>query len=252
MKILIIEENTDDRKAAEILLSGGEHQITIVSSLSEAKQALSVRNDEAFVKAEMAKLGEYNQHKDKLEWHRRKHKINEQSLVYPDFDVVLTCLMLNPESWPIAPLPLGLNVALNALSVGIKKVAVVASSDDPYQLLEQWHGVSYPLEIGDIEVLMLSISTTSLHPQTFEEVRYVSPRPPTREENERGWYEYDAPKYDFLDPNLIRVKAWHEALEKLLERHKLTEYQQANKLKELPKPLNFGHKWFEFFKKLFN
>lgn len=250
MKILVIEENEHDRKAAEILLGSDEHQITIVSSLTEAKKALCVRSNEEFVKNEMAKLGAYNQHRDKQEWNRRKCEINEQSYIYPDFDVVLTSLMLQSDSWPITSLPLGLTVALNALSVGIKKVAVVASHDEPYQLLEEWSDADrdslvssgYPLEIGDAEVLIFPSNSTLLHPQTFEEVRYESPRPPTREENQRGWYHHDAPKYDVSDPNLICVKAWHEALEKLLRRHKLAEYQRINKSEETPKPQNFFRK----------
>lgn len=99
MKILVFDDNPLHRKAAEVTLKG--HELTIVGTYDEAQAALVPKGGRA-----------------------------------PDFDVVLTDLMVFPSAQAQADklkfareeMPLGTTIALLALYAGIKNVAVVTDT----------------------------------------------------------------------------------------------------------------------------
>lgn len=138
MKILIFDDSKIHRIAAQLTL-GGEHEITVVDTYDKAAAALSTEIDYerlTTLRAE-ANIGRYpNEGTADMQaaWNKANEELQEKARRRPDFDVVLTDLLVLPSSEAQGPegekflgqeMPLGTIIALRALAAGIKMVAVV-------------------------------------------------------------------------------------------------------------------------------
>jgi len=229
MNILIVEETEKNRKAALVQL-GQKHQITIVSSFQEAKEALYVRLDIDFYRRMKKELGTYpsDGHEAAIFWIKRAEEIHKEALIRPKFDAVLTGLMMR-DYFSDKQNPLGLSIAFNALNAGVKRVALVCSMEDDNvgQTIDVWGGAHFDdrdslntMKFGDREV-MFSWVSKRVKPNTFEEVQEI-PRPYGEESeidrvmrNDRSWRM-------LYDPSLITVKAWDLVLNRLFESDRLS------------------------------
>jgi CheY-like chemotaxis protein len=149
LKILVFDDSEIHRTAAKLSLEG--HDLTIVGTYDEAQEALVPKRDST--KAERLLVGlleEAGLPADFKPWAPegqpgpsaadiRKYeavcdKADELGTTYPKFDVVLTDLLVPASSQAQGDegqrlvgqeMPLGTTIALLALTVGIKNVAVV-------------------------------------------------------------------------------------------------------------------------------
>lgn len=88
LKILVFDDSEVHRKSAELCL-GKDHDLTIVSTYNEAQEALKPKTDYARsseITRELEKSG--------MTWGDASREANERATTYPDFDVVLTDLMV--------------------------------------------------------------------------------------------------------------------------------------------------------------
>jgi hypothetical protein len=138
MKILVFDDSAIHRKSAELSIKG--HDLTVVGTYDEAQALLTPQFDyEKATAALDSQFGDFNPYdKDcdkvrKAEYLAAKKVENEKATTYPDFDVVLTDLLV-PASRQAQgegmkfvgqEMPLGSIIALLALVNGVKKVAVV-------------------------------------------------------------------------------------------------------------------------------
>jgi len=150
MKILVFDDSQLHRKAAELTLKG--HDLTIVGTYDEAQKALTPqKNDEGAKKLALQLLVEsgvpngfkpWDKSSSDTEENRRKFweaqdRAEKETKIYPDFDVVLTDLMVLPsaqaqadrERFAREEMPLGTTIALLALYAGVKNVAVVTDAN---------------------------------------------------------------------------------------------------------------------------
>ncbi len=151
MKILVFDDSQAHRKAAELSLKG--HDLTIVGTYDEAQEALLPKTDYNKAREEILptlvreagmagftpcykEIGKTSDI-DNSKYYHWEGVALEQATTYPDFDVVLTDLMVPASKQALGcgehlagqEMPLGTTIALLALTVGIKNVAVVTDMD---------------------------------------------------------------------------------------------------------------------------
>jgi len=149
MKILVLDDSKAHREAARLTLKG--HDVTIVDSYDEAQEALTPRKNYDLERALQLKLlaeaglppnykpnGRTDMSDEAKKCREACAKATEQATSYPDFDVVLTDLLMPPSlraqgdkgmRFIGQEMPLGTTIALLALTVGIKNVAVATDAD---------------------------------------------------------------------------------------------------------------------------
>ncbi|MFH1170217.1 MAG: hypothetical protein V1704_01515 [Candidatus Vogelbacteria bacterium] len=161
MKVLVFDDNSVNRETAVLSLAG--HDLTVVSTYDEAQKALvPVTDDKAFreLRADLLEkaglprgffsvdrdvvspiagfAGKKTSKEDNQKYQEAKAEARAKTTIYPDFDVVLTDLMVLPSKQAQGDkegklmkqeMPLGTTIALLALAVGIKNVAVVTDTD---------------------------------------------------------------------------------------------------------------------------
>ncbi len=146
MKVLVFDDSEIHRESARLTL-GNDHNVTIVGTYDEAQEALKPKLD--YDKArrltqEMCKeagipegFKSWEKGADPKHVAKEKElseKAYELSTTYPDFDAVLTDLMVpaskqaqgdQGRKFVGQEMPLGTMIALLAIAAGIRKVAVV-------------------------------------------------------------------------------------------------------------------------------
>ena len=152
MKILVFDDSQAHRMAAELSLKG--HDLTVVGTYDEAQDALLPRLDENKATNEILpgllekaglvsdfnpcyQKGKETSEKDNEKYYAKYREAGEKAATYPDFDVVLTDLMVPASRQALGrgkhlagqEMPLGTTIALLALTAGIKNVAVVTDMD---------------------------------------------------------------------------------------------------------------------------
>jgi len=149
MKILVFDDSLEHRKSAELSLQG--HDLTVVGTYDEAQKALLPQTDsdkreqlqaELRVKAGLPADFKYwdkdASDKDKETDSRCRNEAHARATIHPDFDVVLTDLLVpaskqaqGGEGMRLVgqEMPLGSIIALLALNAGIKNVAVVTDKN---------------------------------------------------------------------------------------------------------------------------
>lgn len=140
MKILVFDDTAAHRQSAILQLSE-DHELTVVGTYDEAQKLLTSRIDYDRAKEIFTeKYGDKEPYKrcddDSIREERMDYydKAEEMATSHPDFDVVLTDLLV-PASGQAQggeglkfvgqEMPLGTTIALYALCAGVKKVAVV-------------------------------------------------------------------------------------------------------------------------------
>ena len=146
MKILVFDDSATHRQSAALTLKG--HDVVIVGAYDEAQGALVPKLD--YAKAEKylpdvlkeaglpADFNPYRDTKaspaDKKRYQAAHEKANDRATTRHNFDVVLTDLLVPASRQAQGPdgmgmvgqeMPLGATIALLAIAVGVKKVAVV-------------------------------------------------------------------------------------------------------------------------------
>jgi CheY-like chemotaxis protein len=140
-KVLVFDDSRHHRLAAQLLLSP-DHDVTIVGSYDEAQKALTSHLDYDKARALFVeKYGDNEPYKSGgMPEEKRSERIayyqdcQKRATTHPDFDIVLTDLLV-PTSRQAQghdgmefvgkEMPLGTTIALLALTVGIRNVAVV-------------------------------------------------------------------------------------------------------------------------------
>ncbi len=182
MKILVFDDNADQCKVAQIQLKG--HDLTIVSTYDEAQDLLE---DNA----------KYN------------------------FDVVLTDLLvpasernLGPKGYHYAgqEMPLGTTIALLALKVGVKRVAIVTDANHHnHPAAEALGPFDYgnPFNIGDIRMICTDNSLTRVDAETCLKVdeKFL--------DSPEGHEKYPLDKTNYQRNGIAWLKAWDKVLSAL-------------------------------------
>ena len=151
LKILVFDDSEIHRKTAKLTLEG--HDLTIVGTYDEAQEALlPVRDDrkaerilpELLEKAGLVRdFDPYEKNKDATKAYKTKYRLandkaRDLATTYPDFDVVMTDLLVpasrqaqggEGERLVGQEMPLGTTIALLALSAGVRNVAVVTDKN---------------------------------------------------------------------------------------------------------------------------
>lgn len=228
MKILVFDDTAIQRRAAAAMLK--EHEVTVVSTYDEAQKALTPQTDydevRRLMNEAMAKLGyakDFNPHDEKLGEDKRKafwaardkewNKAMEAVTTHPDFDAVLTDLMVpasrqaqGDESYHLVgkEMPLGAIIALLAISNGVKKVAVVTDIN------HHKHPASAAFDCfcgangsGEVKVLCTNRCTCSFDTVSGQKVE------PVDWNNKEASAEFER-RRDAGE--LVTVKNWAEAL----------------------------------------
>lgn len=146
LKIFVFDDSPIHRRSAQLTL-GRDHELTVVSNYDRAQDALAPRVDgDRQLNIFADKFGDRepfrstglseNQRKERIEYYCGDAE--KGAVVRPDFDVVLTDLLVLPSAQQQGPegsrllrtqMPLGAIIALLALAGGVKKVAVVTDTN---------------------------------------------------------------------------------------------------------------------------
>jgi CheY-like chemotaxis protein len=222
MKILVFDDDQFNTDAAMLVLKG--HDVTVVNSYGEAEEALLPQTDHGKVREELKRLfGDFSPYrqdadeKRKVEYFEAEKKVTEECTIYPDFDVVLTDLMILTDKETHGgrnhigeELPLGSIIALLALAGGVSKVAVVTDMnhhDHPASAaFDQFYRVRAS---GNAKILCINNPAF---------VYYTGKRIITQEflDSEKGKKKYPSTGYRSYK-NLVRGKDWANALERLMK-----------------------------------
>ena len=144
LKVLVFDDTEIHRKSALLLLSG-DYDLTVVGTYDEAQKALVPVTDYKKAKKLLPDLLEIAGLKRDLDplWASKDDQVKYKALqdksykfatTYPDFDIVLTDLLVPASQQAMGEdglkfvgqeMPLGTTIALLALCSGVKKVAVV-------------------------------------------------------------------------------------------------------------------------------
>jgi CheY-like chemotaxis protein len=138
LNILVLDDCEKNRRSAQALL--GNHNLTVVGNYDDAQLLL-----QATINHEVASsfgLVPPKQKEDWPFWEQGIIKLNQASramMVYPKYDVVMTDLMMKPSHQAMhskkhLPIlteeqPVGVFIALLALSNGVKNVGVLTDTD---------------------------------------------------------------------------------------------------------------------------
>lgn len=150
MKILVLDDNRVHREAAKVTLQS--HNVTIVGTYDEAQAALmpsidvevrrslySLAKEEAGLPSNCRVPAHFGDVSDEARrFNVAYKKLREQNSTYPDYDAVLTDLLVPPSEQAQGDegmrfigqeMPLGTTIALLALTVGIKNVAIATDKN---------------------------------------------------------------------------------------------------------------------------
>lgn len=145
MKILVFDDSREHRQAAHASLKG--HDLTVVGTYDEAQKALVSHRDYEESKrlfAERYSGSPYDGEREGISAEVREERIafskecDERATTYPDFDIVMTDLLVPASSQALGgegmryagqQMPLGAIIALLALSNGVKNVAVMTDEN---------------------------------------------------------------------------------------------------------------------------
>ncbi len=146
LKILVFDDTEDHRQSAVLLLSK-DHDLTVVGTYDEAQTLLLPKYDSEFALDLFAeKYGDKDPYRSEgVTENERKERIDfyygparKEATKYPEFDVVLTDLLVPASSqsqgseglqYVGQEMPLGTIIALLALAAGTKMVAVVTDKN---------------------------------------------------------------------------------------------------------------------------
>ena len=236
LNILVVDDEPKHRRAAEVLLKG--HQLTIVGSYDEAKEALSSQTDydkenDVIMPNLLEKVGlsrnfnPYLKNKDASEADKQKYRdvckeAREAATTHPNFDVVLTDLMM-PASRSAQggegmqfvgkQMPVGTFLILLALNAGIKNIAMVTDTNHHH------HPASAALDpinrsvirIGDVKIFATNYASSVIFDEetgevlTYEYLRSVE-----------GKAKYPEAS-DYHHKGTFNGKGWGSILNALLE-----------------------------------
>ncbi len=174
LNILVFDDSAAHRTAAEVTLK--DHNLTVVGTYDEAQAALLPVTDFDAIDAKMKELfGDFNpwrateeEANKKAAYQLAKNQATKDFTIVPNFDVVLTDLMVPPSGQAQAnkvkyakeEMPLGTIIALLAIKVGVKRVAVVTDTD------HHQHPASAAFDcfrgVGGDEVKVLCTSTNRI------------------------------------------------------------------------------------------
>lgn len=143
MRILVFDDNQTHRTAAQAQLK--DHDLTVVGTYDEAQELLTPQFDYEKASAALKRqFGDFNPHRSddeakKAEYSAAKKVAYEQATTYPNFDVVLSDLLVpasrqaqgrNGEALVGKEMPVGIFIGLlAAVRAGAKYVAVFTDSD---------------------------------------------------------------------------------------------------------------------------
>lgn len=215
MKILVFDDNELHRKAAVNQL-GAEYELTVVGTYDEAKKALSIYVDEKRSKEILARTGHKYPSKESTDEERvaywnASRKADEEAIVYPNFDVVLTDLLVPASDNAQGPegrryvgqeMPMGGFIAFLAIKAGIKKIGVVTDlNHHNHPASAALDPLGVPFSAGDIRLVFSNHDMGSANPETLALLT-------DEEENKISSADYK--RYP-------RVKNWRSVVRKLTE-----------------------------------
>ncbi len=228
MKVLVFDDSELNRKGAEVFLK--DHELTIVGTYDEAQSALRIKIDrDGLWKAIESRIGKRPAwgSEEMKPWEEKKSPLMEELLgqftIRPEFDVVLTDLMVLPSTQNLAhpekfvgqEMPLGTTIALLALWAGVKNVAVVTDADHHSNPASAALDVfqSEVAGIGDAKLLCTNYDVNRrVNKATFET---VSERAIDDALKGLSDSDHSAMLQSFSDQTMF-VKDWSKALEALL------------------------------------
>lgn len=231
MKVLVFDDSAIHRQAA--LLTLGEHDLTVVGTYDEAAKLLSAVLD--YDEADRLFKERYSgspYDRDGISDQERETRFafykecREKATRRPDFDVVLTDLLVPASSKAQGPegmrfvgeeMPLGTAIALRALSVGVKMVAVVTDMNHHnHPASAAFDGFGPAKKIGDIVMLCTNnvgriyIDTTTGKAVDSEFLR--------SEEGRKAYPQVDPKGYSDERVNIeVGGKDWGKILKQLLQ-----------------------------------
>lgn len=143
MKILVFDDNASHRAAAEAQLK--DHDITVVGTYDEAQELLTPQLDYEKARGTLEKqFGDFNPYRSddeakKTEYFAAEKAAKERATTYPDFDVVLSDLLVPASRQAQGPdglalvgkeMPVGIFIGLlAAVRARAKYVAIFTDSD---------------------------------------------------------------------------------------------------------------------------
>jgi len=235
MKILVFDDSAVHRKAAKLSLKG--HDLTVVGTYDEAQKALLPKTDyECRVKLFKAKYGNTDPYdcstcgkEEKVIRMKFYKECEERATTYPDFDAVLTDLLVPASRQAQGPhgeqfvgkeMPLGTTIALLALMAGVKKVAVVTDMNHhnhPASAALDCFGWGRPGKIPGVSIICTnSVGMLNIDETTGEVVE--------REflESDKGKKKYPYPEGETWgdQKGIVRGKDWGRILRSLLSENK--------------------------------
>jgi len=178
LRILVFDDNELHRKAAVDQL-GEYHDLVVVGTYDEAQKLLTPYIDKDKFKMLLNQAGfadnfnPYNEDvsKEKAEaYYEAQEKFNKEVIVCPDFDIVLTDLLVPASAQSQGPdsmkyvgqeMPLGTIIAFLAIKNGVKHVGVITDashhSHPASAALDELGGYDgEPFGIGNVRILFAS------------------------------------------------------------------------------------------------
>lgn len=236
MKILVYDDSEINRASARLLL-GAEHELTVVATYDEAQDLLRPRRDHT-LSSEIRKklltahgleeLMPFVQHDIPDAERSLRDSISSQAdreaTDYPEFDAVLTDLMVLPSGRSLGrsfsayegvEMPLGTTIALLAIYVGIKKVAVVTNMNHHKHpaaaAFDAFCGVQQSQHLGSRVMCLSNVWMIYIDIETGQ---YVSSKFLQSEEGKRKYPRCESSETGFS--GLVNGgKNWKYALDKL-------------------------------------
>lgn len=248
MKILVFDDSPVHRRAAELSLKG--HNLTVVGTYDEAQKALVSEVDYDKARQLLPKMlvsvglpadfEPHSKNKSASEEEKRKFwKTNgeayEAARNYPDFDAVLTDLLVPASRQAMGPdgyefigkeMPLGTVIALLALTVGITKVAVVTDMNHhnhPASATLDCFAQNGTGKLPGVNIICTNhVEMIEIDEMTGEQVDTKFLRDNLGQSTAEG-----LKKYPYVDPStwgprkgLLEGKNWGEILKQLLSEDK--------------------------------
>lgn len=235
LKILVVDDEKNHRRSAELLLKG--HDLTIVGSYDEARNALTSKTDYDKARQSLPDLLEkaglprtfnpYQENKDASEvdmkkYHDADKMADELATTHPNFDVVLVDLMM-PASREAQggegmqfvgkQLPVGTFLILLALAAGVKNIAMVTDTNHHH------HPASAALDpinrkvikVGDVKIFATNYANSvTFDEKTGEALSYQYL------ESAEGKQKYPC-RPDYTYEGTFKGKGWYSILKTLLE-----------------------------------
>ncbi|MEK9157622.1 MAG: hypothetical protein AAB638_00350 [Patescibacteria group bacterium] len=222
MKILVFDDSADHRRSAIALLEG--HELTVVETYDEAEKALRLVVDRERVKQAMkAQFGvespwDLPEEKREAYWDADR-KATADATTYPDFDVVLTDLLVpasnnqqGREGYRFVgqEMPLGTVIAIRALAAGIKRVAIITDMNHHNHPASAAFDHLKGFSIGDVRLMCDNDNVT-----TRFDVRALKRVSEDFLNSDEGKAKYTE-MADGSHQGVVWAKDWARALEKLM------------------------------------